>query len=203
VVFFSDAVFAIAATLLVVNLRVPPVTGPYGGAAVARALRQEIPRIATWVLSFYVIGTYWLGHHGMFRWIGALDRRMIRLNLLFLAVIAFLPFPTEVLSIYGDTVPALVLYAASMGLIGAVQVGMWFYAVARRLAVPGVGRPLALAYGASIARAPVLFVASIPLALVAGPSVAERSWALVIVTGPLLRRRVNRLAAAMPHDPAA
>ena len=92
VLFFSDAVFAIAITLLVVDIRVPTVV-----ANAAQELHGDLGRILSFAISFLVIGLFWMGHHRMFRYITALDRPIIFLNLLFLGTIAFLPYPTALL----------------------------------------------------------------------------------------------------------
>ena len=90
ILFFNDAVFAIAITLLVVDLR-PPDPNVYSG----QALREAVPGIVGFAISFAVIGLFWMGHHAIFRYVTAFDRGLIMLNLLFLGTIAFLPYPTE------------------------------------------------------------------------------------------------------------
>ena len=92
VLFFSDAVFAIAITLLVVDIRVPEVV-----LNAATSFMSLDDKILSFVISFLVIGLFWMGHHRLFRYITALDRPVIFLNLLFLGAIAFLPYPTALL----------------------------------------------------------------------------------------------------------
>ncbi len=92
VLFFSDAVFAIAITLLVVDIRVPEVVVHAG-----HELYESRGKILSFAISFLVIGLFWIGHHRLFRYITALDRPVIFLNLLFLGTIAFLPYPTALL----------------------------------------------------------------------------------------------------------
>jgi len=92
VLFFSDAVFAIAITLLVVDIRVPDIV-----TNTAQELSAAKGRIISFAISFLVIGLFWMGHHRLFRYIAALDRRLIFINLLFLGTIAFLPYPTALL----------------------------------------------------------------------------------------------------------
>jgi hypothetical protein len=99
VLFFSDAVFAIAITLLIVDLRVPDVPHLQSG----QLLRHAIPQIGGFAYSFAAIGLFWLAHHGLFRHIKGLDRRLVLLNLLFLGTIAFVPYPTALLSARGLT----------------------------------------------------------------------------------------------------
>src|SRR5438105_4723264 len=117
VVFFSDAVFAISITVLTLSLRLPAHTANVG---VAHALRKAIPSVFTYVLSFAVIGLYWIAHHRMFRYIDRLDATLLLLNLAALCVVAFVPFPTSVLGDHGNTTAAVVFYAATMCPLGAV-----------------------------------------------------------------------------------
>ena len=92
VLFFSDAIFAIAITLLVLDIRVPGFTDNP-----AKEIVKAKENILSFAISFVVIGVFWMGHHSISRYIAAFDRRLIALNLLFLGVIAFLPFPTGLL----------------------------------------------------------------------------------------------------------
>ena len=100
VLFFSDAIFAIAITLLAVDIRVPDL--PASLIHSSQQLRNAEPRIFGFVLSFLVIGLFWIGHHSIFRHIIALDRLLILINLLFLGTIAFLPYPTALLGATGE-----------------------------------------------------------------------------------------------------
>jgi len=109
VLFFSDAIFAIAITLLVVDLQVPE--GPVQSGSL---LRETLPQMGGFALSFAVIGLFWIAHHGLFRHIKGLNRTLIMLNLLFLGCVAFLPYPTSLVSAAGDQVPATLFYAASI-----------------------------------------------------------------------------------------
>lgn len=107
VLFFSDAIFAIAITLLVVDIRVPDVAHVHA----LQQLRRALPQMLGFAISFAVIGIFWVGHHGTFRHIVTLDRRLIFLNLLFPGI-AFLPYPTSLLSVAGDQTAAVVFYSA-------------------------------------------------------------------------------------------
>lgn len=79
-------------------------------------LHDAISSIIGFAISFAVIGIFWVGHHSLFRYIKAFDRRLILLNLLFLGVIAFLPYPTQLLSVTSTTqTAAVVFYAVRAG----------------------------------------------------------------------------------------
>jgi len=184
VLFFSDAVFAIAITLLIVDLRVPNVPHVQSG----RLLRQAIPQIGGFAYSFAAIGLFWLAHHGLFRHIKGLDRRLVLLNLLFLGTIAFVPYPTALLSAAGDQVPATVFYAASLAVVGLAEAAVWLYAIRiRELALPGVSPAVRRWVLLRILRTPVIFLLSIPVALVQ-PNLAKWLWLLIFAGGFVLRR---------------
>jgi uncharacterized membrane protein len=114
-----------------VDLQVPDVPNLQSGTQ----LRESIPRMAGFALSFAVIGLFWIAHHGLFRYIKGLDRSLILLNLLFLGCIAFLPYPTSLLSAAGDQVPATVFYAASIAAAGLAEAAVWLHALVSALVI--------------------------------------------------------------------
>ena len=103
VVFFSDAVYAIAITLLVIDLRVPDLPGDASTQAIADALLQLAPRFYAFALSFAVIGVYWLTHWRRFQLIERVNQRLVVINLLLLGSIVFIPFPTALIAEFGDS----------------------------------------------------------------------------------------------------
>jgi uncharacterized membrane protein len=109
-VFFSDAVFAIAITLLVIEIH-PPHLDQDGARATLEAMAQLTPRFAGFLVSFAVIGAFWAGHHRAFSLAGHLNRRIIPWNLALLGTIAFMPFVTGFMSSnYSKTGPAAVYW---------------------------------------------------------------------------------------------
>ena len=89
-----------------------------------------------------MIGLFWLGHHGIFRYITAFDRPLIGLNLLFLGTIAFLPYPTDVLSRPSSDSGAVIFYAICAAAAGLAEGAVWLYATrpGSGLADPSVAR---------------------------------------------------------------
>jgi len=172
-------VFAIALTLLVVSVRIEPgVTA----ADLPQALRDLRPEFFAYALSVAVIGAFWVNHHRSFRQIVGVDVGLLWLNIAYLGVVAFIPFPTDVLGRYGDQTSAVVLYAAVIA--GAAFLGWCLYAYAR-------GRHLLAAAGgtsdhaaARSLRIGAVFAASIPVA-VWSPSAARAVWIAVIPLGVL------------------
>jgi uncharacterized membrane protein len=127
IVAFSDGVFAIAITLLVLNLDVPD---NLHGADLTDALWDQRHNLAAYALSFAVIGRFWVVHHRLFGEIVAFDGKLIALNLFYLAWIVLIPFSSQVLGDHGGDTAALVVYAANMGAV--TLIGMWRTSDARR-----------------------------------------------------------------------
>ncbi len=189
-IFFSDGVHAIAITLLVLQITVPAVSGDRLGSA----LVDHSSEYFAYGLSFVVIGFYWLLHHRVFDVVIRQDRVMLRLNLLVLACIAFLPFPTAVIGRYGGQEYAVVAYAASLAATGAAWYALWWWVSHGRRLIDDTltDREIAHVTVHRIAT-PVVFAASIPIALV-NPAAAEYSWlALVPITWALRRRYAEDL----------
>lgn len=133
--FFSDAVFAIAITLLVIEIRMPHVRID-GEISLINALLSLIPQYIGFVVSFFVIGRFWLGHHRAFGHLARTDETLIWRNLVFLLTIAFMPFPTAVISEYATLRTTIVVYAGWLILAGFLN---------RRVIAYAVGRPELLA----------------------------------------------------------
>jgi uncharacterized membrane protein len=131
-IFFSDAVFAIAITLLALDIRLPPGSEGLNDSELFLALLGLTNQYLAYLLSFLVIGSFWIGHHRKFRFIKRYDSRLLLLNLLFLSVIAFVPFPTSVISAYGNRT-ATIFYAITMVLAGLLFIALWQHALQKNL----------------------------------------------------------------------
>ena len=126
----SDGVFAIAMTLLVLDLRVPEVTS--GSQALLSALAGMWPKFASFVLGFVLLGTLWVNHHYQFHYIRRADRMLLWLNLVLLMLISALPFGVALLGHYWESPLATALYGAFMLASGACLGANWKYATHRR-----------------------------------------------------------------------
>jgi uncharacterized membrane protein len=135
---FSDAVIAIAITLLVLDIKLPELPQPISNAALATALLSIEPKLTAYIVSFLVVGLFWYGHLLRFRFIRRSDGRLICLNLLFLMTIGFVPFASAVLSDAKNAV-AYVLYDGTMMLVALLATAIWCYAAqGDRLIDPGL-----------------------------------------------------------------
>jgi uncharacterized membrane protein len=126
-IFFSDAVFAIAVTLLALEIRLPAGQEIMDHAQLLNALLGIWQKYLAYLISFLVIGLFWISHHRKFRYIERYDHRLLVLNLWFLMIIAFVPFPTSVLSEYGDRV-GTIFYALTMMFAGLALTAVWWHA---------------------------------------------------------------------------
>jgi uncharacterized membrane protein len=175
----SDGVFAIALTLLILN-----VANPEGGGF-ADKLSDVLPDIGAYALSFAVIGMLWIRHHALYRDLLRIDGRLVRMNLLYLGLIAFIPFPTGLLSDQGNTSFSVGIYAATLALTAAIAA--WTRAYVKR---NGMLKPDSLSSRESAWRALLVagvFAISVPIAFIS-PSAAEWTWLLLLVLA--LRERV-------------
>lgn len=178
-VFFSDAVFAIAITLLVLEIRLPALEGAVSDAALRSALLALWPRFLSFLISFLVVAVFWVGHHRRFRFIRRYDSRLIWLNLLLLMSVAFVPFPTSILGEYGNRT-ATIFYALTIAWIGLVQLGLWLYASGgNRLTVAALPAAEKRRETLRLLAAPAVFLVSIGIAWF-NDDVAKFSWLLLL-----------------------
>lgn len=172
---FSDCVFSIAMTLLVLNLRVPDLIGPEQGERLWQQLRDQSPELFSYALSFAVIGRYWLVHHRTFRLVRRADSGLLVLNLLLLGFIALIPYPTEILGRYGDTTTAVVLYSAVLALTGVASAALTWHISHAGLLDPRVTDSYRRHTWVRAVTLPIAFALAIPIAFF-DPTLAEVSW---------------------------
>lgn len=177
IVLFSDAVFAIAITLLALEIRLPNVAG-LDNSELWRGLGSIYPKYLSFMVSFLVIGNFWFIHHRQFGYIERYDTRLIVINLLMLMTIAFIPFPTVVISENGNRT-ATILYALTMCAVGSLLTWLWFHASSnRRLTAPDL--PPAIVRRGIVRNLSVsaVFLLSVALAFI-NPDLAKFSWILI------------------------
>jgi uncharacterized membrane protein len=132
---FSDGVFAIAATLLVLEIGIDTADGHDLGSA----LLDIWPSYLAYATSFLVIGIIWLNHHHCVSLIGRVDRPFLFINLLLLLVVSFIPFPTRLVAEYLDKPgerQAVLAYAVTNLLMSVTYSLWWRYARTRRRLIP-------------------------------------------------------------------
>lgn len=110
---FSDGVFAIVITLLIIDLKIPQLAGESAGELGGR-LFELWPKLLSYVLSFVIVGVYWVMHHHIFHYIQRTDRIALWLNIFFLMSVAFVPFPTALLGEYGSNQLVVIIYGVNV-----------------------------------------------------------------------------------------
>jgi uncharacterized membrane protein len=125
---FSDGLFAIAMTLLVVGIGVPTLTDQASGSELLDAYDDLGHEVLSFFISFAVIGRYWVAHHQFFRLLRAMDYRLVGLNLVYLGFIAFLPFPTALLGNYFENPVAVGSYAVAVAVVSGLEVVLFRHA---------------------------------------------------------------------------
>ena len=125
---FSDGVFAIVITLLVLEIHVPQVQGKDVSAALAHSLLAMAPKFLTYILSFVLVCIWWVAHHHLFHVLKRSDRGLLWLNSLFLLWLAFLPFPTALMGDFPGERIAVMGYGTVSTLAGVSFTFMRYYA---------------------------------------------------------------------------
>jgi uncharacterized membrane protein len=182
----SDGVFAIALTLLVLNISLPHLAPGHEGDLGARLLDRG-HEVRSYAISFAVIGLLWVRHHTFFRGLARIDTRITTLNLIYLGLVAFLPYPTRVLGTY-DQPAAVVLYAGTVALVSLMAGAVRVHAMRADLVTEQGRRGLERREHWLLT--PGVFLASIPIAFVS-TTAALLSW-LLLAVAPRWYRRIHR-----------
>jgi uncharacterized membrane protein len=182
----SDGVFSIAMTLLVLSISVPHLVG--ADDELGRALRDRWPEFRSYAISFAVISLFWTRHHSFFRELREVDGRITALNLVYLGLIAFVPYPTELLGLYGSEFLAVALYALTLAVIGVLAILIRLHALRAGL-LTTAGERFARRENSmpGVVLVPAIFLASVGVAAV-DPHAAPYVWILIAFVRPGLGR---------------
>jgi uncharacterized membrane protein len=180
---------AVAITLLVLNLEVPDVRAD----DLDEALRELDGSFLAYVLTFALVGRFWVIHHNLFETLERFDGQMMVLNLVFLMLIALMPFGMDLVDTYPDTSIAIATFAAILSLTSLTHWTMTTHALRSdfvdKQRVPDTRR-----FGSIVTLGvPAVFLLSVPVAFVS-PVAAELMWAATIVARGPLRQLVTRLS---------
>jgi uncharacterized membrane protein len=188
---FSDAVIAIAITLLALQLEVPQVPESLAAAELPSALLELQSQFYSFLLSFWIIGFYWLAHHRMFRQVRAYDRGMLLINLLFLMWVVLMPFSSALIGEYESQQLPVIIYATHNILASLTLTWLWRHASKEGRLVETTLDPRTVRYNKLRALfIPTVFLLSIGLSFIS-VDIARLSWLLLgLLTGPILQRYV-------------
>ena len=177
ILFFSDAVMAIAITLLAIDIRVPEIDPGAALTELPRQLAAMGPSLMTFFISFIVIGIYWISHHRYFGYIKRYDGRLILLNLMFLFFIICMPFLANLLGRYVFVPIALIAYTLAISALGFSMALIWWYASRDYRLIDSDLDPHAIrTINIRLFVAPVVFLAAVPFAYVSSTAVILVWW---------------------------
>jgi len=134
----TDGIFAVAMTLLVLDLRLPTEAAELDASGLRAALSALLPRLEAYVVSFGVLCLFWLGHHRLMHRLSHVDRMFLSLNLLFIMFITLIPFSTSLTGAYRDLDDVAIVYGANLAAVLATQCLMWRRALHRLDGAPAV-----------------------------------------------------------------
>ena len=194
----TDGVFAIAATLLVLDLFVPALSAGATSADLWNALSGEFHTFLAYLLSFFIIGVWWNGHHRHYSLIRDADSTLRWLNLLLLLWIGLLPFFTKILAEYGDFQIALALYSLDQAAAGLFLALSWIYASRKHKLIdkdlPEKTVRLTLMRSAI---APIIFGVSIGVSFI-NPILTYISWLGLVPTFVIVYRLGRKMEKKTP-----
>ena len=186
---FTDAVMAIAMTLLVLDLDKPDPSQITNVAQLHDALDQWSAYIS-FALSFWVIAVYWRVHFRTFRRFRRVDGMVVQLSLLFLFGITFLPFPTAILQRFTEDRVAVLLYTATLAAVGYSWAALWYYSVRKEhLVLRGEDGTMRNGLERSLIP-PIVFTLSFCVTWI-DPALGLWIWLLIPIVG-LFRRITSR-----------
>ncbi|KAB1188465.1 MULTISPECIES: TMEM175 family protein [Haloferax] len=184
----SDGVIAIAITLLVLEITVPEIPPGSPVSILSTLVFDQWHEFFAYVLSFLVIGSYWVLHRRIFLHIEAHDKGIVWLNLLFLLMVAFVPYGTSLLSTY-PTQFGVMFYAGILAITGLTLTLLWGYASRRDILEDGLTSTLVVLEGTRFLASPAVFLFSIVIASF-DTNLAVLSWLLLLPINALLQSRV-------------
>jgi uncharacterized membrane protein len=197
ILFFSDAVMAIAITLLAIDIRVPEVDPGVAVTELPQQFSAMAPNLMTFFISFIVIGIYWISHHRYFGYIKRYDTRLILLNLLFLFFIICMPFLANLLGRYVFVPIALIAYTLAISALGFSMALIWWYASSNhRLVSVDLDPDTIQTINIRLFVAPAVFLAAVPFAYISSTAVILVWWispfVVIIATRLFARKQKQR-----------
>lgn len=188
----TDGIFAIAMTLLVLELKVPHVAGEW---VLGDGIVELVPHLLTYALSFIVLGILWIGHHNQLNFIQKSDRTFLWLNIFFFALVALIPYSAEQLAAYPLFRPAVVFYALNLSLCSFMLLAVWNYAYRHQLTVESVDARFNRLVRVRILTSPAFYLFAILIAAIPGGIAIRISLLLFVlpVLASLFPGRIDRL----------
>ncbi|MBK8304609.1 MAG: DUF1211 domain-containing protein [Chloracidobacterium sp.] len=193
IVFFSDALFAIAITLLIIEIKVPHLEHDTASPRdFIIALARLIPNFIGYFFSFLVIGAYWVGHHKVYGMIVDWNYGLIWRNVFFLMTIAFMPFASAFFSEYFTELVPLIVYALTFSLAGILEIVQFRYAFRNGLMDPDAKAEDVSHIAWRMAVLHVAGLVAIAIAVIAKPMFAGFAFMLIPVAHQVIKRKFGK-----------
>ena len=197
----TDGIFAVAMTLLVIELKLPEHGLVHSPEQLVEALVGLVPKAISWALSFFILALFWIGHHRVFATVRRADGRLVALNLLQLAVASLMPFSSALSGEYGNVLLSQVVFSINMALLGVTALFVLEY-VHRHPALAAAPMPRGLYLGARLRIVGVIAISAVAVligAFLPIPAMGNMAFVLMAVISPLSRRIERRaLGEAVP-----
>jgi uncharacterized membrane protein len=190
IVNLSDGIFAIAITLLVLDIKVPNIPEDLVTSELPAAMVSLWPNYLGYFLSFVSIAVFWTIHHSIFRPIRAYDRNLLYLNFLFLMLVAFVPFPTALLGEYGNHQLPVAIYAATLAVGRLLLTAIHWYSTRNERLLDEPQDPATMRFflirGLTI---PAIFLLSIAISFFSVRAAIWTWFAMIAVDALVIHRR--------------
>ncbi|AXY76582.1 DUF1211 domain-containing protein [Paraflavitalea soli] len=207
-ILFSDAVFAIAITLLVIEIKVPELAEEhFTEKELLKSLGHLMPKIVGFLISFFLIGNYWMVHHRLFGYVVNYNKRLLWINLLFLLSIVLMPFSTGIFGEYSTPQglylkTPLIIYVLNICFIGFMLYRLWSYIsnpvnqLAEHLPHPALVRVAKI----RALLVPAIFLLSIPVSFIEPPFLSRYVFLLVFPIMRIIQKRADKKLKFQPQS---
>lgn len=186
----TDGIYAVAMTLLVIELKLPAHETIKTQVDLVNAVGHLLPKFIAWVISFLVLSLFWLGHHRLFQAVRHVDGKLVGLNIVQLGLVSLMPFSSALAGEFGATLFSQIFYSCNMALLAvlALLIARHIYRHPELCAQPmsaGVYRGTQVRIGGLILISTVAVLIAI---ILPGAGAGNMAFMLMIVIGPLSRR---------------
>ncbi len=194
----TDGIYAVAMTLLVIDLKVPEVARVHDVGDLIDAVAGLSPKFLAWLISFLVLALFWFGHHRTFGYVHRATGRLLALNLAQLALVSLMPFSSALIGQYGGVLFSQVVYSANMVAVALFSLMISRY-VYRHAELSSAPMPLSAYRGAQIRIFGLIAISVIAVVIgKVSPGLGNIAFALMSIIMPVSRRIEARISAKHP-----
>ena len=190
IISFADAIFAFSITFMAISIHIPEIAQNLTQAQVIDKLLESIPEFEIYVLSFFVIGLYWVAYHQIFNHIVGPHSTVTWLTIVFLFFITLIPLATNLQIGFGQYQIVFILYALVLAIAGSLQTIIWIYATKNKSIDKDLNQIEVQSISAESILPPVVFLLSILVSII-DLQTAYYFWIIIIPVKIVLRKRYH------------